>query len=794
MHLCPWQDDLESFGPEPTMRPRSMKTTLILAVSGSMIVVVLGISCAMFAYHERSYEEQIAAAQFSLTSLVANDIDDKLTSVHSQLIELSRIVQPEVLRDPERAQEFLDRHAKIHAVFSNGLFFFSDKGALIAESPRFNRRGWDFSFRSYLSTTLATKKPYISAPYYSSHPRNPPAIMMTAPLLDAVGNVVGVLGGSIDLLNDRVLGRAVNIRSGKTGYFFVFDRDRRMILHPDRSRILKQDVPVGSNALLDRAVAGFEGTEETVNSRGLRAITSFKHLTATEWIVGANYPVVEAYAPIYLAKQVLLLAIAAATCGVIALVWSLMNRLTRPLLDFTNHVGSISRKHGRERLAAVTTRDEIGRLAQTFNRMVTDLDEKQAELGASTAALQAANIELAAAHAKASHSRDNLRDILESIPDAVVMTRLDGSVAFVNAAGQRMFGIVPGSPISTKLVQDRVLPEDHPILRRRREAAAAGRDPGNTTVRVLAKEGVRECEISGRRVDFDGHPAIVTVVRDITERREMDRKIVLTERMASLGTLTAGVAHEINNPLSYVLGNLRHMATELLDHGSQLPPDWLSDMRASTSEALEGGERVRRIVQDLLAFSRPSEKLGAVDVHRVLELAISMAMSKIRYRARLVRDYAEIPPAQADDCRLGQVALNLIVNAAQAIPEDRQEDNEIRVVTRMEGAHHVVIEVQDTGCGIPPEVQSRMFEPFFTTKPFGAGTGLGLSICHGIVHSLGGVITVQSEVGRGSTFRVVLRAAPVATTASAAAMLVRDARGREPDRRPLPLLDDAPPT
>ncbi len=513
-------------------------------------------------------------------------------------------------------------------------------------------------------------------------------------------------------------------------------------------------MPVGSNALLDRAVAGFEGTEETVNSRGLRAITSFKHLRVTQWVVGANYPVVEAYAPIYLAKRLLLLAIAVATGGVVALVWCLMNRLTRPLLEFTDHVDSISRKQGRERLAAVTTRDEIGRLAQTFNEMVTDLDEKQAELGA-------ANIELAAAHAKVTHSRDNLRDILESIPDAVVMTRLDGSIAFVNAAGQRMFGVVPGSPISTKLVQDRVLPEDHPILRRRREAAADGRDPGNTTVRVLAKEGVRECEISGRRVDFDGHPAIVTVVRDVTERREMDRKLVLTERMASLGTLTAGVAHEINNPLSYVLGNLRHLTTELLDRESQLPPEWLSEMRASTSEALEGGERVRRIVQDLLAFSRPSEKLGSVDVHRVLELAISMAMSKIRYRARLVRDYAEIPPAWADDCRLGQVALNLLLNAAQAIPEDRPEDHEIRVVTRMEGTHHVVIEVQDTGCGIPPEVRSRMFEPFFSTKPFGAGTGLGLSICHGIVHSLGGEIAVESEIGRGSTFRVVLRACPV---------------------------------
>jgi PAS domain S-box-containing protein len=399
--------------------------------------------------------------------------------------------------------------------------------------------------------------------------------------------------------------------------------------------------------------------------------------------------------------------------------------------------------------------DESGRPSKLVGT-TQDISERKEH----AAALRAANAELATAHTAAMRSRDNFRKILESIPDVVVMTRMDGSIAFVNGAGQSMFGIEPGSPIKTRSVLERVLPEDRPVLMRRRELAAAGRDPGEATVRVLTTQGVRECEISGLRVDFDGEPAIVTMVRDVSERREMGRKLALAERMASLGTLAGGVAHEINNPLSYILGNLRFISGELAGLEVKGPPDRLAEVRQVAGEALEGAERVRRIVQDLHAFSRPSETLGPVDVHRVLDLAINMAWSQIRYRASLVKDYADILPVQGDESRLNQLTLNLLINAAQAIQEGRPADNEIRVVTRMMGADHVAIEIQDTGCGIPPEVRSRMFEPFFTTKPVGAGTGLGLSICHGIVGSLGGEISVESEVGTGSTFRVMLPAAP----------------------------------
>jgi CheY-like chemotaxis protein len=173
----------------------------------------------------------------------------------------------------------------------------------------------------------------------------------------------------------------------------------------------------------------------------------------------------------------------------------------------------------------------------------------------------------------------------------------------------------------------------------------------------------------------------------------------------------------------------------------------------------EALDRIRDIVRDVKLFSRPEEETtGRVDVTRVVESATRMAWNEIRHRARLVKDYRPTPTALANESRLGQVVLNLIVNAAQAMPEGHADDHELRVTTRTGRNGQVVIEVADNGAGIAKEHIDRIFDPFFTTKPIGVGTGLGLSICQRIVTQLGGTIEVHSEVGKGSLFRVRLLA------------------------------------
>jgi CheY-like chemotaxis protein len=170
------------------------------------------------------------------------------------------------------------------------------------------------------------------------------------------------------------------------------------------------------------------------------------------------------------------------------------------------------------------------------------------------------------------------------------------------------------------------------------------------------------------------------------------------------------------------------------------------------------------IVRDLRSFCRPNAPSAVpVNMRQVLESSINMAMNELRDRARVIRDYAPVPPVIADGARLGQVFLNLLLNAAQALAEGSPNENEVRVVLRAEAGDRVRVDIADSGHGIAPEIMGRIFEPFFTTKPIGVGTGLGLSICQSIVASMKGELTVESEPGRGSTFRVLLPL-PRATT------------------------------
>ena len=267
------------------------------------------------------------------------------------------------------------------------------------------------------------------------------------------------------------------------------------------------------------------------------------------------------------------------------------------------------------------------------------------------------------------------------------------------------------------------------------------------------------------------------------EQKKMEEQLMVSDRMASMGTLAAGVAHEINNPLACVMTNLELATRDLAEladvHGLG---GQLGDLRDELRDAREATERIRNIVRDLKIFSRShEEQTGAVDVQHVMESTLRMAWNEIRHRARLVKNYARTPPVEASESRLGQVFLNLVMNAAQAIPEGRAEANEIRITTSNGRNGHVAVEVSDTGVGMSREVLSRLFSPFFTTKPVGVGTGLGLSICHRIVTGFGGTIEVHSQPGQGTTFRISLPPAQgevSAVTPAAQSRSVARRRGR----------------
>jgi len=359
-------------------------------------------------------------------------------------------------------------------------------------------------------------------------------------------------------------------------------------------------------------------------------------------------------------------------------------------------------------------------------------------------------------------------------PDAVLLDQ-GGRVVFANTAAAKLLGYDGPEDLLGQQAQEGAA-----------EAAAGAPGDGARPSEQCwhRRDGTRvDVEVVAFPFDFEQRRATMLVGRDATDRKALQARMLVSDRMISMGGLAAGVAHEINNPLAALIGNLELIAraASRLEAGVG-DPGALSDVADEIRDAREVAERIRRIVRDLKVFSRPDEESKEpVDIHRVLDSSLQLAANETRHRARLVKHYGTIHHVLANEARLGQVFLNLVLNAAQAIREGHADAHEIGVTTETDGEGRVVIEVRDTGSGMTPDVRSRLFTPFFTTKPIGVGTGLGLSISHRIVTSLGGTIEVESEVGHGSVFRVILppterEVAPEAASALAAAPAAR--RGR----------------
>ena len=363
-------------------------------------------------------------------------------------------------------------------------------------------------------------------------------------------------------------------------------------------------------------------------------------------------------------------------------------------------------------------------------------------------------------------SEEQYRQIVETATDGILKIDDAAVILFVNGRFAEMLGHEPREMIGMSMLA--FLNAEARVV-----AAPASRrgprikDAFDTTFRHKDGTEMSVNLLSTPLVDVEGqHAGHLVVVRDVTERNKLQSQLMVSDRMASLGTLSAGVAHEINNPLAAVIGNLDFIAGGLEGKitGDPTSPGpggetarFLKEMKASLDDAREAAGRVQFIVRDLKMFSRSpgDESSGPVDVKSVMDSSLRMAWNEIRHRGRLVKDYGDVPCVEGNEARLGQVFLNLLVNAAQALPEGDAEHNEVRVTTRLDGPR-VVVEVTDTGAGIPPELIGRIFDAFFTTKAVGVGTGLGLAICQRIVTDMGGELTVRSEVARGTMFRVSL--------------------------------------
>jgi PAS domain S-box-containing protein len=392
----------------------------------------------------------------------------------------------------------------------------------------------------------------------------------------------------------------------------------------------------------------------------------------------------------------------------------------------------------------------------------------------------------------ASHRRteNKLRDMSESLAttfdcmgDGVIATDAEGLVVRMNPVAERLTGwdVVEArgkvlSGILPLINGETRAAVESPFDHARREGVSVALAADTFLLRRDGGEIPIADSCAPIKPDNGTFVGVVLVFRDLTAQRDseslraqLQQQLVFADRMVSVGTLAAGMAHEINNPLSYVAANVDLAIEEVGSISGGSSSGRLRELEEILREAREGVARVTKIVRSLKTFSRiEEERTDVIDLRTVVELAINMAFNEIRHRARVVKDYARLPLVDGDDARLGQVFINLLVNAAQAFPEGDTQANEIRIVTSTDPTGRAVVEVRDNGPGIGADLLKQIFDPFFTTKARGTGTGLGLTISHSIVTGMGGEISVKSQLGHGTTFRVTLPASSSSALSAAA--------------------------
>jgi signal transduction histidine kinase len=629
------------------MKFTSIRHRLVLSITLFVALLLIAIAVGTYAYFRSTTEKLIVDQQFSLITSIARDLDHDIKTAQNSLIDIADLAPEFLVNNPEETQKWLATVKP--GVFNLTLCVLDQAGALIASTPVMPEKyGISFAHRDYFVNTIKTGKPVISAPFVTVV-NDHPAIMMTALLRAADGSVKGVLCGAVDLLAEGGLFEIIrDVHIGSSGYLYLFAPDRTMIMHPDRSRVMKKDVLPGANVFFDKALEGFEGSGETVNSKGVANLASFKRLQTTGWLLAANYPVLEVFEPITRFRNYFLLGMLVVLLSAVALSWKLGSGFARPIEGFVSKLNNLAKPDSDRKQRLDSRRaDELGVLAASFNMLLDEVQRNEQEL------------------------------------------------------------------------------------------------------------------------------------------KEAQVQVLQSEKLASVGQLAAGVAHEINNPIGFVNSNLSTLKGQVADllnvleayqkaeavlagHADILAAieqaksvadlEFLrEDIVALINESLEGGGRVKKIVDNLKDFSRvDSAEWQSTNLETGLESTLNIVWNEIKYKAEVVKDYAGLPQIECIVAQLNQVFLNLLVNAAQAI----EERGTITLRTGFD-ENNVWVEVADTGSGISPEHLEKIFDPFFSTKPIGKGTGLGLSLAYGIIKRHHGRIEVQSELSKGSVFRVTLPRAGV---------------------------------
>jgi PAS domain S-box-containing protein len=401
--------------------------------------------------------------------------------------------------------------------------------------------------------------------------------------------------------------------------------------------------------------------------------------------------------------------------------------------------------------------------------------------------LEVQHTELVRVNGLLSRSESRTRAILHTAREGIFILTLEAEVESMNPSAERMLGLGRGEGGCCPFLDFVAEGDREAIGLALTAAAAAAPSTGPAQSAGLLKRGggeiPAECRIT--RIDTPSGPALCVFVRDLTESRRLQLELHQAQKLEAVGRLAAGIAHEINTPVQFIGDNTRFLADafeglremlrrqdeaveaccadrrqDLAAAAAELDlPYMLEEVPKTISRTLEGVRRVATIVRAMKEFAHPDQKeMVATDLNRALEATLEVARNEYKYVADVETALGPVPLVACHAGDVNQVFLNIIVNAAHAIADmvkGTEARGRIRVATRSEG-DSVVIEIEDTGGGIPAPIRDKVFDPFFTTKPVGRGTGQGLAIARSVVEKHGGVIRFETEEGKGTRFQILL--------------------------------------
>jgi two-component system NtrC family sensor kinase len=477
------------------------------SVMAILFVILAGLGVWQLQYFETSYRQLIAEQQSTLVRQIAGRIDTQLRDARDLVAAIAGSFPIDSLHDADLAQAYLDTQLGLGTttLFNNGIFLFTADGRLLAEYPyKPDRRGRDYAFRKYFQDTVNSGRSQISDPYISSQSHQHPAINFTAPILAGGGEILAVIAGSVDLTRKNFLGGLNDVHIGRTGYLYLYNTDRLIIMHPDQQRIMKHDVPLGANVWFDRAIQGFEGTEETVNSRGLHTLVTFKRLNDDHWILAANYPTAEAFAPIVRAQHFFTYSLATILLIAIVVTWGVTRALLAPLLRLTEHVAGFSSVAVAKSRSGGAQGDEIDTLALTFDALMAQVAEQR----------QTAENRLAF-----------LQGIIDTIPHPTFYKDLAGRFLGCNSAMQTLCG-KPLEQIIGTTIDEHFPPETTRRLNEGDHALLQGESRlSKREIEMTLGDGENLCTLVYKALLKDGQGSpqgVVNSVVDISDLKKIE--------------------------------------------------------------------------------------------------------------------------------------------------------------------------------------------------------------------------------------------------------------------------------